>query len=83
MRLTWHILNCKRATLTVGTQTEEIDPIQGVKDFQLTEDTIFTITAYDAGGLPVEKKAKVTVKQPPPTVPEEPTTDPQPSTTGP
>lgn len=83
VRLTWHILNCKRATLTVGTQTEEIDPIQGVKDFQLTEDTIFTITAYDAGGLPVEKKAKVTVKQPPPTVPEEPTTDPQPSTTGP
>lgn len=63
--LVWQLANAVSATLKYGDQTVELDAMGGRRDFTITEDTTFVITAFDANGLKAEKSVKVKVKRPP------------------
>lgn len=63
--LLWQLSNAVSATLEYGDQKIDIDPVGSRRDFVISTDTTFTITAYDVDGLTAKRSVTVKVKQPP------------------
>jgi len=78
--LRWQVSNAVRVVLQYGESKDELTSLDDRRDFVLNEDTVFTITAYDAQGLETKKTISVKVKKP--VEPVEPTVDPGGTTGG-
>jgi hypothetical protein len=70
----WQVSNAVRVVLEYGSSKDELTSLDDRRDFVLNEDTVFTITAFDAQGLETKKTIAVKIKKP--VEPTEPTADP-------
>lgn len=74
VRLTWQVSNAERVELTENGGAAQTLGVEGERDFLITQDTEFVLTAYDDQGMTVQQTVKVSVKKP--------ESVPPPSTTG-
>ncbi len=76
----WQVTGAARLTLTYGDRTDELTTMDDRRDFIVSEDTVFTLTAVDDQGL--ETKKTITVKVNKEEEPNPPTVDPDGGDTG-
>lgn len=78
--LRWQVTNATRLELHYGDRKDELTAMDDRRDFILTDDTTFTLIAFDAQGL--ETRKVITVKMKEPEVPVDPPVDTTGSTGG-
>ncbi len=76
IKLTWKIENATLAKLTINGVTQDVDPVGGEKEIQLSEAATITLRVFDAQGKATEKTLKLKLK------PEAPPDDTTGTTTG-